>query len=699
MESSGNYQHYNSSGNVNSSDASSSSPQIFIENDAPPAATATVTSSTSSQQQQPPRIPLGQYGGPLSSISETDRTTASSAPTTTTNTNTTNTTNNQNQNRGYYADDDSAISSEVTDDGDDDGDPEIAVLTRADLPLSSIEQQQTDRLAPRNRREWCIVFMAILCIVLLALGLGLGLGFYFMNQGNNNDNDKDDTIERGGGVTSSPTTPNPTYSPTVSHSPIGPSDNVSPQRPAVPINELAAAIQYHVVRQQISDIASFNDLHNSSGGVGGGGATGGDQFGRNGTNDDFGGSNQNDNVDELLSAQQLARDFLVMRDTLPVTVLDEIGEGGDDEGDNGQQQQQGSAAITDDLFDITPTTTTPEDSSSGTSGSSSEIRETRPYITTQTPAYRVAQRFATAVLYYSTLGSNWTTNNRWLEPGVHECDFVGVTCETLPIPDITLEEALTNVDLPTHDDGTVDTINERMITAIDLPENNMMGEIPQELVALPYLSRLGLWSNNIEGDIPSQLGTLSQLTSLLLDDNNLNGNIPSQLGQLDKLRDMSLGYNKNVGGRIPYQLGNLKNLKTLSLSNMGLSGSIPPQLGFLTNLTTLHLDNNRLSRGLPDTLDKLAVLEVLTLNNNDFTGTIPESWARTMTKLKRLQIQDNNLNFNMDDDNLCSLFRDRFIDMEEESSGSGLGGLLEVLEADCLGDDPKVRCSCCTSCN
>ena len=215
------------------------------------------------------------------------------------------------------------------------------------------------------------------------------------------------------------------------------------------------------------------------------------------------------------------------------------------------------------------TTTTDDDDPlaipSSSSSGGGEVQETRPYITTDTPAYRVAQRYATAVLYYSTNGPNWETNNLWLEPGVHECDFVGVTCELRPIPAFTLREAMEmgpKDEIPKHDDGSVDTTMERMIVAIDLPENKMTGNIPREIMALPYLTRLGLWSNEIEGSLPSQLGELKLLSSLLLDDNSLTGYIPSQLGELDELTDLSLGYNEGIGGRIRSNLCEIRSITT-----------------------------------------------------------------------------------------------------------------------------------------
>merc|ERR1719232_2315311 len=97
---------------------------------------------------------------------------------------------------------------------------------------------------------------------------------------------------------------------------------------------------------------------------------------------------------------------------------------------------------------------------------------------------------------------------------------------------MTLEEALEYDEIPHHADRKVDTVRERMVVSIDLPENNVAGFLPREVVGLPLLERLGLWSNRISGSIPSEIGRLGGLRQLLLDNNELSGNIPTTLGQL-----------------------------------------------------------------------------------------------------------------------------------------------------------------------
>ena len=312
----------------------------------------------------------------------------------------------------------------------------------------------------------------------------------------------------------------------------------------------------------------------------------------------------------------------------------------------------------------------------------------RPNLDMSSPAYRVAQRYSIVVLYHVTNGTNWFSSDLWLEPGVHECDFVGVTCEYANMPSITLREAILDPDaLPHHEDGTVDVIIERVVVAIDLPENNVGGIIPREVAGLPYLRRLGLWSNVIGGSIPPELGALARLSSLLLDDNLFVGNIPEEFGTLTEMTDLSLGPNAGISGRIPEEIGDMLRLERLNLSEMSLMGPIPTSFGRLTNLTELNLRGNELGRGLPEEMKDLVNLESLILSDNDFTGSIPRSW-RSLVKLERLEIQSNDMSFDVNED-ICSL----------RSDSEGSFGSLETLVVDCEGVEPKVRCDCCTSCS
>mmetsp|Transcript_7733 Transcript_7733/g.12750 ORF Transcript_7733/g.12750 Transcript_7733/m.12750 type:complete len:527 (+) Transcript_7733:66-1646(+) len=504
---------------------------------------------------------------------------------------------------GAFADDDSIVSSNVTNE-------EAQTLTRGG-PLGVMQSDAANEnnragIMPRNRREWCIVIFALLLIVAAAAGTGIGLGFYFMNQGSNtnnpatgnpkdgkgNENGNDDSYSDG----SEPETDDKTDS------------------SAIPLpTDFAGSVQYHMIAQDISELASFESIADN-------------------------GSSSSP------SPQQRARDWLVFEDMTPENLADE------------QDEQKNPNNGTDDLVDY------------NNSLSSS-------YLDVNTPAYRVAQRFAIAALYFSTEGEEWDTGSQWLQPGLNECDYPGIRCEEVTIPSISLKEALKRPnDLPRHSDGTVDTTTERMIVEINLPESNLGGMLPGELMTFPFLRRLGLWSNQIGGQIPENIGRLQNLESLLLDDNNFTGDIVPGIGSLENLKMLSLGFNPKMGGGIPREIGDLYHLEALYLPNMSLRGGLPSSMRNLGKLKNLELQSNNLRGVIPDWLGDLVNLVKLNLSGNDFDGEIPEGLSK-LINLRELELQDNDLGTIP-----CSSFES-----------------VVVLSANCKSSD-GTSCDCCTLC-
>ena len=77
---------------------------------------------------------------------------------------------------------------------------------------------------------------------------------------------------------------------------------------------------------------------------------------------------------------------------------------------------------------------------------------------------------------------------------------------------------------------------------------------------------------------------------LSLDDNQLTGEIPEELGNLSNLGDLYLSTNQ-LTGEIPEELGDLSNLQVLRLSGNSLTGCIPVGLTEVTgnDLALLNL--------------------------------------------------------------------------------------------------------------
>jgi hypothetical protein len=104
---------------------------------------------------------------------------------------------------------------------------------------------------------------------------------------------------------------------------------------------------------------------------------------------------------------------------------------------------------------------------------------------------------------------------------------------------------------------------------------------------------------------------LTTLTAIDLSNNRLEGNIPESVGQLVSLRVLNMSHNAFMG-KIPSQLGGITDLESLDLSFNQLSGEIPQDLTDLTFLTTLNLSENLLVGKIPQSR------QFSTFKNNSF---------------------------------------------------------------------------------
>jgi Leucine rich repeat len=192
----------------------------------------------------------------------------------------------------------------------------------------------------------------------------------------------------------------------------------------------------------------------------------------------------------------------------------------------------------------------------------------------------LTQRYALAVLYYSTLGDKmWTnctlatacTGGHPFLSAASECNWAGIECN--------------------RTSGAV--------TAISMTNYSMGGKLPSEIGKLSDLVELDLDKNQLSGSIPSILGELSALEIIDLDNNLLTGSIPQSLFSLTALRVLDLDGNK-------------------------LSGTISPSIGALSDLYFVQLDFNQLVGDIPDAFSSMSSLTYLSLLGNDFTSTLPQ---------------------------------------------------------------------------
>jgi Leucine-rich repeat (LRR) protein len=197
---------------------------------------------------------------------------------------------------------------------------------------------------------------------------------------------------------------------------------------------------------------------------------------------------------------------------------------------------------------------------------------------------QLLQRYALAVLYYASIGDEWTNNDSWLT-SADECSW------------------WSNVN--TQD--MCDSLGRYV--AVDLAGNNLQGSIPPELAILSNsLSIVSMSSNELGGELPSALFDMTNLRQLTLFENRLVGSLSSHVGQLTRLESLDVGGNQ-LTGTLPSSLGQMQRLAGLSVYGNSFTGVIPSSLGDLDSLQLLYADSNNLRGPFPTDLCLLNLRE------------------------------------------------------------------------------------------
>ena len=136
----------------------------------------------------------------------------------------------------------------------------------------------------------------------------------------------------------------------------------------------------------------------------------------------------------------------------------------------------------------------------------------------------------------------------------------------------------------------------KIITSIKLPNNNLIGSLPKSFKNLKNLKQIDFSNNKLTNSI----GQITQnLNTLKLNNNPLNESLDE-----NRFKEKT-------------------NLVTLELENTNLSGIIPNSFGYSTGLATLNLSHNQLQGQIPESLTNLEHLQKLILNNNYLVGPLP----------------------------------------------------------------------------
>lgn len=171
-------------------------------------------------------------------------------------------------------------------------------------------------------------------------------------------------------------------------------------------------------------------------------------------------------------------------------------------------------------------------------------------------------------IYDATDGDNWVRTDGWTDT-CEPCQWYGVRCDP----------------------------NGR-VTSLALANNGLVGELPEEIGSIVYLSTMSAPGNAISGSLPESLYRLD-VWDLYLSDNFITG---------------ELSENKSA----------LKNLRFLRLQNNDLTGALPQGLSNLRNLRRLHLEGNQFSGAFPEGIADLPSLDIIDVRDNQLMGCLPE---------------------------------------------------------------------------
>lgn len=187
---------------------------------------------------------------------------------------------------------------------------------------------------------------------------------------------------------------------------------------------------------------------------------------------------------------------------------------------------------------------------------------------------------------------------------------------------------------------------ENVESAKFLSKEEEIGAVRKALTDFYYAMDGDNWINNdnwcTDKPLSEWYGVLmdtdTRIGWLDLPDNNLKGNIPESLLRVGPLRELHLGeyINRGISGTIPSFLERMVYLDVVSLNYCGLSGTIPAFMGKFPHLRYLFLNNNEFEGPLPEQL----ILELadkqkerptefrFSISDNHFSGKVPESIAK-----------------------------------------------------------------------
>ncbi|KAK8659042.1 hypothetical protein V6N13_029257 [Hibiscus sabdariffa] len=140
------------------------------------------------------------------------------------------------------------------------------------------------------------------------------------------------------------------------------------------------------------------------------------------------------------------------------------------------------------------------------------------------------------------------------------------------------------------------------VTRLAFKSKGLDGFLSPEIGKLTELKELTVSHNNIVDQIPTEIVDCKKLEVLDLKNNMFDGEVPLNLSSLIRLRVLDLSFNKFTGD-LSF-LKHFPNLESLSLANNQFSGKIPPSIRSFRNLRFFDFSGNSFLEGSAPLMSK-----------------------------------------------------------------------------------------------
>lgn len=180
---------------------------------------------------------------------------------------------------------------------------------------------------------------------------------------------------------------------------------------------------------------------------------------------------------------------------------------------------------------------------------------------------------------------------------------------------------------------------------IDVSENMLTGQLPPDMCKKGKMLRLLVLQNKLSGEIPATYANCTTLVRFRVNDNLLSGKVPSGIWGLPNAEIIDVE-NNQLEGSITSDIKKAKALATLLAKRNRLSGELPKEISEATSLVTVDLSENQISGEIPMGIGELKSLSSLHLQKNRLSGSIPDSLG-SCTFLSDIELAENSLSGNI----------------------------------------------------